>query len=211
MAVDDVLHHQRQQVPLGELCPEDRRTFFALKASGPRVLVARRCIWLAGVLLILVNGCGAATPEPQQGHGVPVVPIEEPSNAGTPADATPTAASTAAAPEKAPPSPAAASTIPYPSSARDRATARALASSGLDKLQAGDAQGALRDFAAADAIIQVPTVRLFMAKAQLKLGQRAEARRTLESVVRMPSHPHEPVVFRHARDEANALLQQPGP
>jgi len=93
----------------------------------------------------------------------------------------------------------------------DRATARALASSGFDKLSSGDAAGALRDFRAADAIVNVPTMRLFVAKAQLQLGRKARARRTLESVVRMPSEPHEPMVFGRAREDAKRLLKTLGP
>jgi TolA-binding protein len=84
--------------------------------------------------------------------------------------------------------------------------ARALASSGLQKLDVGDAAGALVEFERAYALVQVPTILLMIGRAQLKLGRNADARRSFEQVAKWPSTPSEPAVFAHARQQAATLL-----
>jgi hypothetical protein len=92
-------------------------------------------------------------------------------------------------------------------SAGDKETARGLMASGMSKYQAGDYQGALSDFEAADLIMAVPTTRTAVGKAQEKLGRLLEARDTLIGVARMPKDPKESEPFEQARREAAALEQ----
>lgn len=162
--------------------------------------------YLLGLLMVAATACGSSSQQAGSADPMPVVPIAQQSSAAAGYEQPPEA-STATKP-KATSAPPASSSRYANISASDRATARALASTGHSKLQAGDAKGALRDFTAADAIIQVPTIRLEMAQAQLQLGHTPAACNTLHSVIRMPSDPHEPAVFKHARAQASSLAQQ---
>lgn len=169
--------------------------------------------YLPGLLIVVAAaGCGSSRQRAASADPIPVVPIAQQGSAAPGYDQPPEA-STATKPQ---PTALTASATAAPDrfadvSAADRATARALASNGHTKLQAGDAKGALKDFTAADAIIQVPTIRLEMARAQLQLGQTPAACTTLHRIIRMPSNPHDPAVFKRAHAEASSLAQQQCP
>ncbi|WP_437707276.1 hypothetical protein WMF45_26440 [Sorangium sp. So ce448] len=90
-------------------------------------------------------------------------------------------------------------------SAADRQTARTLLIEGRNKLAAGDAKGALVDFNAAHAIMQVPTTGLDLARAQVALGLLVEGRATAHEVTLLPVRPREPEAFAEARAEAADL------
>ncbi|WP_437662365.1 hypothetical protein [Sorangium sp. So ce1182] len=90
-------------------------------------------------------------------------------------------------------------------SAADRQTARTLLIEGRNKLEAGDAQGALADFRAAHAIMHVPTTGLDLARAQVALGQLVEARTTAYEVMTMPVARRESEAFAEARAAAAEL------
>ena len=91
-------------------------------------------------------------------------------------------------------------------SSMDRAAARQLAMEGTRKLDAGDAAGALPLFLRSYEHVQVPTLLVMIAKAQLALGRKAHAKIALEQAVYFPAQPDEPSVFGAARQEARALL-----
>lgn len=90
-------------------------------------------------------------------------------------------------------------------SADDRNAARALVIDGRAKLSAHDNEGARKAFAAAHAIMGVPTTGLDLAKAQEALGLLVEARATALDVVRMPVLASEPEAFTNARPLAAEL------
>ncbi len=90
-------------------------------------------------------------------------------------------------------------------SADDRNAARALVIDGRAKLAAHDNEGARKAFAAAHAIMGVPTTGLDLAKAQKALGLLIEARATALDVVRMPVLASEPEAFTNARPLAAEL------
>ncbi len=89
--------------------------------------------------------------------------------------------------------------------AADKETARGLMAEGRADRDRGDVQGALKAFAAADAIMHVPTTGLELARAQAAVGQLVEALDTALRVARTPERPNEPVPFRVAREAATAL------
>jgi hypothetical protein len=89
--------------------------------------------------------------------------------------------------------------------AGDKETARRLMAEGRTHRRAGDAKGALQSFLAADAIMQVPTTGLEVAKAELELGQLVEARDKLLTVTRLPVEGREPRAFSEARATAKTL------
>jgi hypothetical protein len=93
-------------------------------------------------------------------------------------------------------------------SAEDRKAARALVIEGRAKLAAHDNEGARKAFAAAHAIMGVPTTGLDLAKAQQALGLLIEARATALEVVRMPVSVTEPEAFTNARPLAAELAAQ---
>jgi hypothetical protein len=93
-------------------------------------------------------------------------------------------------------------------SAEERKAARALVIEGRAKLAAHDNEGARKAFAAAHAIMGVPTTGLDLAKAQEALGLLIEARGTALEVVRMPVSVTEPEAFTNARPLAAELAAQ---
>jgi hypothetical protein len=93
-------------------------------------------------------------------------------------------------------------------SAADRETARTLMKKGDEKFAAKDFAGALKDYQAAHAVMQVPTTGLAVAKAQIERGLLIEARETLLSVGRIPADPYESAPLVRARDEAAKLAQR---
>jgi hypothetical protein len=90
-------------------------------------------------------------------------------------------------------------------SAADKETARSLLDDGDKKLAAGDLQGALKAYKAADDIMGVPTTTLEVARTQIKLGLLVEARDSLQRLLRIPQAPKEPAAFTKARAEAARL------
>jgi PEGA domain-containing protein len=89
----------------------------------------------------------------------------------------------------------------------DKETARVLFKEGDEKFRAGDYQGALKAFAAADALMGVPTTRLERGRALQMLGRLLEAREVLLGVARIPVDPSENEVQQKARDEAARLAE----
>jgi hypothetical protein len=93
-------------------------------------------------------------------------------------------------------------------SAADKETARSLMSKGRDQTDKNDLKGALESFAAADAIMHVPSTGFAVAKTQAQLGLLVEARETALQVSRIPSTPNEPAPFVEARTKARALSDE---
>lgn len=87
----------------------------------------------------------------------------------------------------------------------DKETARALMSTGRQDRTKGDLKGALKAFAAADAIMGVPTTGLEVARSQVALGLLVEARDTALQVTRLPVLAREPAPFKAAREAAQSL------
>jgi hypothetical protein len=96
-------------------------------------------------------------------------------------------------------------------SASDRETARRLMAEGRERRDARDLQTALQSFQAADAIMQVPTTGVEVARTQILLGQLVEARDKLLAVVRFPRTPREPKPFAEARVRAAAMSDEIAP
>jgi hypothetical protein len=92
--------------------------------------------------------------------------------------------------------------------AAEKETARSLMKSARDKRKGGDLQGALKDFSAARAIMNVTTTGLEVGKTQLELGLLVEARDTLLEVTRLPEQPGEPKPIREARVAAKELAAE---
>jgi hypothetical protein len=95
--------------------------------------------------------------------------------------------------------------------ASEKETARTLVREGRLKRRKGDLHAALEDFAAAHAIMVVPTTGLELGKTQVKAGKLVEALDTLLSVTRITPSPREPRAFRRARAEAKKLSAELGP
>lgn len=90
----------------------------------------------------------------------------------------------------------------------DRATARNLMDLGDQKAAGGDYVGALEAYAAADAIMRVPTTGIELGKVQAKLGRLVEAADTLLRVARHPQAADEPIAFTRARKEASRMAPE---
>ena len=89
--------------------------------------------------------------------------------------------------------------------AADRATARQLMLEGRTLRHDKNLKGALEKFAAADALMRVPTTGLELARTQADLGLFVEALDTCARVIRHSATPGEPEPFREARAEAKKL------
>lgn len=87
----------------------------------------------------------------------------------------------------------------------DRETARAAMDEGDAKRDKGDLKGALKSYQAADAIMNVPTTGIEVARTQAALGMLLEARETLAKILRAPPKPGEPPAFANARKAAETL------
>lgn len=87
----------------------------------------------------------------------------------------------------------------------DRETARRSFEEGKRRRDAGDTQGALESFLAADALMNVPTTKLAVARALAALGRLVEARDAALNVARLPAAPSEPQPFADARAGAAQL------
>jgi hypothetical protein len=90
-------------------------------------------------------------------------------------------------------------------SAADKETARGLMNEGRADRDKGDLKGAVKAFAAADALMHVPTTGIELARAQVAVGLLVEARDTALRVTRTPEKPNEPAPFKAARDAAAQL------
>ncbi len=93
-------------------------------------------------------------------------------------------------------------------SAADKETARSLMNEGRTDRDKGDLKGAVKAFAAADALMHVPTTGLELARAQVAVGQLLEGRDTALRVTRIPEKPNEPAPFKAARDAAASLNEE---
>jgi hypothetical protein len=79
---------------------------------------------------------------------------------------------------------------------------------GRDLTDKSDLKGALESFAAADAIMHVPSTGFAVAKTQAQLGMLVEARETALQVSRLPSAANDPAPFVEARAKAKALSDE---
>jgi hypothetical protein len=93
-------------------------------------------------------------------------------------------------------------------SPEDRESARRLFEEGKTRRDHGDAAGALESFRAADALMNVPTTKLAVARAYQALGKLVEARDAAMAVAQIPSPPTEPTPFIDARTAAAQLATQ---
>ena len=93
-------------------------------------------------------------------------------------------------------------------SAQEKEQARQLFEKGKQERDKGDWSSALRSFKAADAIMQVPTTRLAVARAQVALGQLVEAREAAHSVEKIPVAKKETLPFIDARASAKELAAE---
>ena len=89
--------------------------------------------------------------------------------------------------------------------AADKETARRLMSEGRARRDANDLAGALQSFQAADALMQVPTTGLEVARTELAMGKLIEAHDKLLAVARTTPVPGEPRPFAEARAAADTL------
>jgi hypothetical protein len=96
-------------------------------------------------------------------------------------------------------------------SAEDRETARSLFETGKTKRDKGDWAGALEAFKAADAIMNVPTTKLAVARAYAALGKLADARDAAVRVEQIPVDPKETRAFADARVAARDLAAELAP
>lgn len=90
----------------------------------------------------------------------------------------------------------------FAQTAEERETARQQFEDGKKKRDAGDKEGALASFKAADALMNVPTTKLALARAYLALGRLVEARDAAYRVSQIPVAPKEPAPFKDARSAA---------
>lgn len=92
-----------------------------------------------------------------------------------------------------------ASTPAFAQTAEERETARQQFEDGKKKRDSGDKEGALASFKAADALMNVPTTKLAVARAYLALGRLVEARDAAFRVSQIPVEKKEPQPFADAR------------
>lgn len=91
-------------------------------------------------------------------------------------------------------------------SAADTATARRLASEGIELFHRGDFAGALDRLERAQALFDAPTHLLFIARAQSKLGRLVESSETYRRLTRVKLAPDAPQAFRDAVASAHQEL-----
>lgn len=87
-------------------------------------------------------------------------------------------------------------------SAGDRETARALLEKGDAAMTAGDTRGALKNFQAAHALLNLPATGMAVARAHIALGELVEARDMALSVLQIPAAANEKPANVEARKEA---------
>jgi hypothetical protein len=94
--------------------------------------------------------------------------------------------------------------------AQDRERARGFMDLGDEKTAAGELEGALKAYQAADGIMSVPTTGLEVGRTLEKLGRLIEARDAFVRVARFPREAGESPVFTTARDKAAELANALG-
>lgn len=100
-----------------------------------------------------------------------------------------------------------ASTPAFAQNAEERETARQQFEDGKKKRDSGDKEGALASFKAADALMNVPTTKLAVARAYLALGRLVEARDAAFRVSQIPVEKKEPQPFADARAASAKLAE----
>lgn len=93
-------------------------------------------------------------------------------------------------------------TIASAQSDEEKDTARKLFEEGKTRRDRGDIAGALTSFKGADAVMNVPTTKLAVARAYLSLGKLTEAREAVLKVEQLPVLAKEPQPFTDARAAA---------
>lgn len=89
-----------------------------------------------------------------------------------------------------------------------RESARRQMDLGHARFEAQDFAAALEAYRAADALMNVPTTKLGVARALASLGRFVEAKSVLEQVAKLPAAPGEPAPFVRAREDAGALYSE---
>lgn len=93
-----------------------------------------------------------------------------------------------------------------PSSAEDRAAARAFGTEGVRLADSGDCAGAATKLEAAEKLFHAPTTLERLGECQIKLGRLVAGTESLNRVVREPLPPNAPAVFVAARQRAQTAL-----
>lgn len=88
----------------------------------------------------------------------------------------------------------------------EKESARTLLDEGDARIEAGDLEGALRAYEAADLVMNVPTTAIEVAKTRARLGRLLLARDAARRVEAFPFRSDEPAAFLAARTEARAIL-----
>lgn len=88
----------------------------------------------------------------------------------------------------------------------EKESARTLLDEGDARIDAGDLEGALRAYEAADLVMNVPTTAIEVAKTRARLGRLLLARDAARRVEAFPFRSDEPAAFLAARTEARAIL-----
>lgn len=101
-----------------------------------------------------------------------------------------------------------ASSPAFAQTAEERETARQQFEDGKKKRDSGDKEGALASFKAADALMNVPTTKLAVARAYLALGRLVEARDAAFRVSQIPVEKKEPQPFADARAASAKLADE---
>jgi hypothetical protein len=92
--------------------------------------------------------------------------------------------------------------------AADKETARRLMADGRAERDQKDLKAALKSFMGADAIMQVPSTGIEVARTEVALGQLVEARDKALEITRSPVRPHEPTPYAEARTAAAQLGEE---
>lgn len=90
---------------------------------------------------------------------------------------------------------------------KDKERAVALMVEGVQKRDAGDLRGALKNFEDADAIVSLPSTAAEVAKARAALGMLKEAIESADRALAFPIRKDEPAPFKQARKDCEALKQ----
>lgn len=92
-------------------------------------------------------------------------------------------------------------------SAADKATARELAVQGIKKLEAGDAEGALKSLEKAQALYDAPVHLLYLGRAHVRLGHLVEAAEAYRSLARARVGEDDPPAFKKAQVDGQEELE----
>jgi hypothetical protein len=91
-------------------------------------------------------------------------------------------------------------------SAADKATARELAVQGIKKLEAGDAEGALKSLEKAQALYDAPIHLLYLGRAHTRLGHLVEAAEAYRTLARTEIGEDDPAAFKKAQIDGQEEL-----